>query len=134
MPIDIINLMLPSAHLQQESGSYISLLLHLTPPSPRASRPNPLVQTDSHGIHWTDLAVKCGLEVTMRTQALFDETTSSALSPQRQALEPFDICVVEEHVAYGDDTLVDLVGVTSQDDALGYDAVCRGRKRCSCCD
>lgn len=59
----------------------------------------------------------------MRTQTLLDEATAAPPRPQRQALEPFDVFVVEEHVAHGDDALIDLVGVACQDDALSDDAV-----------
>lgn len=65
----------------------------------------------------------------MRTQTLFDESTASPARPQRQALEPLDISVVEEHVAHGNDALIDLVGVAGEDDALGDDAVEGGRER-----
>jgi len=60
----------------------------------------------------------------MRTQAFLDKSTPSTLRPQWQTLEPFDVAVIEEHVAHRDDTLVDFVGVTGEDDALGYNAVC----------
>ena len=106
----------------------VVLLLELTLPNPRAPGPDSLVQTDSHRIHRTDLAIKRSLEVSMRTQAFLDETASSALGPERQALEPLDVRIVEEHVAHSDDTLVDLVRVASQDDTLGYNAVCGRRK------
>lgn len=65
----------------------------------------------------------------MRTQALLDEPTTAPARPQRQALEPLDVSVIEEHVAYGDDALVDLIGVAGEDDALGDDAVEGGRQR-----
>jgi hypothetical protein len=135
MPIDIINFV-PFQSLCQITKRLVLLssLLQLTLPSPRTSRPDPLIQTNSHGIHGTNLAIKCGLEVAMRTETLLDETASSALGPQRQALEPLDVCVVEEHVTHSDDTLVNLVGVASQDDTLGYDTVGGWRKRCSCCN
>lgn len=70
----------------------------------------------------------------MRTQTLLDEPTPSTLRPQRQALEPPDIFVVEEHVAHGDDALVDLVWVACEDDAFGNDAVGAGGKGGACCD
>ena len=120
---------------QQPKGRVLFFsLLQLTLPSPCTPGPNPLVQTNSHSIHGADLAIKGSLEVTMCTQALLDETASSALGPERQALEPLDICIVEEHVAHSDDALVDLVGVTGQDDTLSHDTVCGWRKRCSGCD
>lgn len=105
------------------------LLLQLTLPNPRAPRPDPLVQTNSHSVHGADLTIKRSLEVSMRTQTLLDETASSALGPEWQALEPLDVCIVEEHVAYSDDALVDLVRVASQDDTLGDNAVCGWGKR-----
>lgn len=69
----------------------------------------------------------------MRTQTLLDEAAPTPLRPQRQSLEPFDVGVVEEHVADGDDALVDFVGVACKDDAFGYDAVSGGGQGCSCC-
>ena len=92
-------------------------------PRPRRAGPHPLVQANRHRIHGVNLAIERRLEVTMGTQALLDETAPPTARPQRQALEPPDVAVVEEHVAHGDDALVDLVRVAGEDDALGDDAV-----------
>ena len=70
----------------------------------------------------------------MRTQALLDETTPSALCPKWQALEPPDIAIVEEHVANCNNALVDFVRMTGQDDAFGDDTVGGGWEGCSCRD
>jgi hypothetical protein len=83
---------------------------HLRLPHLRRPGPHPLIQTDCHRIHRIDLPIKCSLEVPVRTQAFFDEPTAAPARPQRQALEPPDISVVEEHVAYGDDDLVWVAG------------------------
>ena len=65
----------------------------------------------------------------MRTKTLLDETTPAALGPERQALEPPHIVVIEEHVAHSDDTLVDLVRMTGEDDTFRDDAVgARGQR------
>lgn len=74
-------------------------------------RPHALVQTDGHGVHGVDLAVERGLEVTVGTQTLLDESAPAAPGPEGQTLEPLDVPVVEEHVAHRDDALVDLVRV-----------------------
>jgi hypothetical protein len=71
------------------------LLTHLDlifrTPHPTPPRPNPLVQTNSHRIHWINLPVKRRFEIPMRTQALLYKPASSPLGPKRQALEPLDI-------------------------------------------
>lgn len=59
----------------------------------------------------------------MRTQGLLDVTAAATLGPELDGLEPSNILFVEEHVADGDELLVDLVGVTSEDGAFGDDAV-----------
>ena len=59
----------------------------------------------------------------MRSQALFDEPTAAPAGPQRQALEPPDVLIIEEHVADCDDALIDLVRVAGEDDTLGNDTV-----------
>lgn len=63
----------------------------------------------------------------MGTQALLDITCSSSLGKELESLEPVDVFLVEEHVSDGDDLLVDLVRVASEDDALGGDSVCVDR-------
>ena len=96
-------------------------LLQLTLPDPGAPGPNPLVQTDGHRVHRANLSIKRSLEVSMRTQTLLDETASSALGPERQALEPLDVCIVEEHVAHSSGLTMDLEGMSAQDNPLGND-------------
>lgn len=59
----------------------------------------------------------------MRAQTLLDEATSPASRPKRKTLEPLDVIVIEEHVTHGDHTLVDLVRMPSEYDALSHNAV-----------
>jgi hypothetical protein len=100
--------------------------LHTRPPLFSPSRPHSLVQTHTHSIHRVDLAVKGSLEVTMRTQRFLDVTAATTLSPELNSFEPGNVFFVEEHVADGDEFLVDLVGVAGDDGAFGDDAVGAG--------
>jgi hypothetical protein len=70
----------------------------------------------------------------MRTQTLLDESAPTPSCPQRQALEPSHIVVVEEHVTHGYHALVDLVRVTGQDDTFGDNAVHGGWEGGACTD
>lgn len=123
--------MQPSSSLNRHLRLGLALPLHnlILTPYPRWSGPNPLVQTNSDSIHWVDLSIERCLEVAVRTQALLDEAAPASPCPERQTLEPPNIAVVEEHVSYCNDPLVDLVRVTSQDDAFRDDAVHRRWKR-----
>lgn len=65
----------------------------------------------------------------MRTQTFLDEPASPSSRPQRKALEPLDVIVVEEHIANCNDALVDFVRMTGKNDALGDDTVERWWER-----
>lgn len=54
----------------------------------------------------------------MRTETFLDVTTAPSLGPQLQGLEPVDVLGVEEHVADGDDSLVDLERMTRENSSL----------------
>lgn len=86
-------------------------------------RPHSLIEADSDRIHGVNLAIESRLKVPMRAQTLLNEATSAPSRPQWKTLEPLDVTVVEEHVAHGDDALVDLVRMPSKDDALGDNTV-----------
>lgn len=92
-------------------------------PSSCIPRPHPLIKTHAYGILRIDLPIKRSLEVSMRTQTLFDKTASASLRPQLQGFEPLDVFAVEEHVADRDELLVDFVGMAGEYYALGDDAV-----------
>jgi len=97
-------------------------------PHRRRPRPNSLVEANSHSVHRVDFAVKRSLEVTVRTKTFLDKPTPTSLRPQRKALEPLDVLVIEEHVAHSDDPFVDLIWVASKDYTLRNDTVQRWRK------
>jgi len=65
---------------------------------------------------------------------LFNVPTSSSFRPQLERFEPIDIFSVEEHVPHRDQLLVDLVWMSSQNDAFGYHTTRRWREAGSCCD
>lgn len=91
------------------------------------SWPDSLVQTDSYRVQRVDFAIKSGLEVSMSSEWLFDKATPPTLGPQLQSAEVLNVFGTEEHVADSDHLLVDLVRMSSQDHALGNDALCRRR-------
>lgn len=86
------------------------------------SGPHSLVETDTDRVLGVDSSIKRSLKVTMCTKCLLDITTSSTLGPQRQGLEPFHVLAVEEHVSDGDELLVDMEGMASENDSLGDDS------------
>lgn len=104
--------------------------IHL--PSPRIPRPHPLVERNPHRIHGTDPPIKRRLEISMRAQTLLDEPAPPTLGPQPKRLEPVDVFGVEEHVAHGNELLVDFVRVSRQDDSFRDDAVGVRGKGCAC--
>lgn len=81
-------------------------------PSSRPTRPHSLIKRYTNSVLGVDLSIEGCLEIPMSSKTFFDEPAPSPLRPQLQCLEPIDVFFVEEHIAYSDELLVNLIGVS----------------------